>query len=505
MAWIVGDGFDCYGVVGDLARSGVWDAISVTPPALGTAANTRFNMGKSLGGFTSSLGDYFSKNFGNENVVYLNFAIYLDVNLTGTNRYWYMTLRDGGTAQCSILIDSSGVMTLRLGLSTGTVLATYPDAVRRAIWEHFQIKVTVGTAGAVAVRRNGQTTDTFAASGFSTKATANDYANSVLCGWGTGIAGACYIDDVLVFSGSGAAPNTWVGDSRCVVLPAVRTPTPTFTAFPDALANWGATTVSSFINFAANTVYLTAGQKPAQSGVITKVTINPNANASGHFKAALYTADWTNSQPGPLVAVSTNELTSLVAGVTQDFLFPAGTWVSSTRMYWVGLLADVAWVSKGGSDGPDDYWTHQAAVPYASGFPANVSAVMTTTTLPPYAAISMTENAVCVGEEYGNGDTDYVFSSTVAATEMYDTADLHLTPLAIIGAVARVFVKKNDAGARSGRVVAKSGATEVVGTDTALPTTYTYLAVNMPTDPATGTAWTLAGINGVQVGSRVTA
>ncbi|MEO5376090.1 MAG: hypothetical protein H7840_17850, partial [Alphaproteobacteria bacterium] len=50
--------------------------------------------------------------------------------------------------------------------------------------------------------------------------------------------------------------------------------------------------------------------------------------------------------------------------------------------------------------------------------------------------------------------------------------------------------RKDDAGARSLRTVAKSGATEATGASNALGTRYQYLADVFATDPATGAAWT---------------
>jgi hypothetical protein len=51
----------------------------------------------------------------------------------------------------------------------------------------------------------------------------------------------------------------------------------------------------------------------------------------------------------------------------------------------------------------------------------------------------------------------------------------------------------------------KSGATEVGGADTALPTSYAWLNRVDAVDPNTAAAWTAAAVNALQVGPKVTA
>jgi hypothetical protein len=344
MAWIVADSFDYYGTTADMARS-VWD--SATVPNLGTTA-TRFGVGQYL--VTISIMSLLKTVGSNESTLWLALAYYRPGALSGTAAEMSWQLRDGATAQCTVVFESSGNIVLKSGIQTGTVLATYTGAFAQDVWTHFQIRVVISnTAGSLTVRKNGQTSDTYAsATNLNTRGgTTNNYANVVVL---NGHVAGQRADDVLMYSASGAAPNDWVGDVRAVCL--------------------------------------------------------------------MPTADTAQKQFA---------------------VFPSGT------------------------------------------------------------------NAGAVDEALANSDTDYVFDSVVGDEDLYDLADLPTTPAAILGVVSKVFVKKSDAGARSGQLRLLSAGTEVAGTDTVLGTTYTYLARVDAVDPATGIAWTPAAVNALKLGQKVTA
>src|SRR4030095_1511912 len=346
MAWIVGDGFDYYGAGADVARS-VWDSMANTPAFI-TGANTRFGVGQGLGSLKSVV---LTKTIGtNEATLYVTLAFYHIGVLSGTNPDYYVVFRDGATAQCTVVFESSGNIVLKSGIQTGTVLATYTGAFAQDVWTHFQVRVVISnTAGSMTVRKNGQSSDTYAsATTLNTRGgTANNYANVLALG---ALSNFVRIDDVLCYSGSGAAPNDWVGDIRAITL--------------------------------------------------------------------MPTADTAQKQFA---------------------VFPSGT------------------------------------------------------------------NAGAVDEPLANSDTDYVFDSVVGHEDLYDMANLSVTPAAVIGVVSKVFIKKSDAGARSGMLRVRSGATDVNGTDTVLSSTYTYLSRVDTTDPATGVAWTPTAVNALQLGQKVTA
>jgi hypothetical protein len=235
MAWLVADGFDYYGTVGDLARS-VWDNVVITGVTLDSL--TRFGVGQSWKVTTSNLPSLL-KNTTNETTFVIAVAYYWPAALGGTNPALTLVFRDAGTAQCTVCFESGGNITLKSGTQTGTVLATYPAAIPQAQWTHFQLKVVINaTTGALTIRKNGSPSDSFAATGLNTRGgTANNYANSVLVQSGTTFTAGneWYIDDLFVCSGSGAVPNDWTGDIRALVLmPSGDTGQKQFGVFPGA-------------------------------------------------------------------------------------------------------------------------------------------------------------------------------------------------------------------------------------------------------------------------------
>ncbi len=65
--------------------------------------------------------------------------------------------------------------------------------------------------------------------------------------------------------------------------------------------------------------------------------------------------------------------------------------------------------------------------------------------------------------------------------------------------------RKDDAGSRSLRALIRSGATTANGATRVLGTSYALYDDRFETDPATGTAWTKAGVDALEAGVEVTA
>lgn len=101
--------------------------------------------------------------------------------------------------------------------------------------------------------------------------------------------------------------------------------------------------------------------------------------------------------------------------------------------------------------------------------------------------------------------TNYTQSATVGHEDLYAMADMTHNPVAILGAVCTASALKDDAGARSIRLHAKSGGTDSASAaDIALGTSRARVHTVFETDPSTGVAWTKAGLNAAQFGFAVT-
>lgn len=104
-----------------------------------------------------------------------------------------------------------------------------------------------------------------------------------------------------------------------------------------------------------------------------------------------------------------------------------------------------------------------------------------------------------------DGDASYVESGTVGHKDLYGYQDLTGTPAAILALQLATVARKDDAGSRSLRAVLKSGATTANGATRVLGTSYTLYDDRFEADPATGAAWSKAGVDALQAGAEVVA
>jgi hypothetical protein len=114
-----------------------------------------------------------------------------------------------------------------------------------------------------------------------------------------------------------------------------------------------------------------------------------------------------------------------------------------------------------------------------------------------------TAHYASVDENNPNDDTDYNFASIMANTDAY-TFPAISSPGVVAGVQTVFTVRKDDAGTRLvGEVCRSGGTTYDFGVSYAVNASYLMPRFLRETDPATGTAWTLAGVNAAQFGARV--
>jgi hypothetical protein len=122
------------------------------------------------------------------------------------------------------------------------------------------------------------------------------------------------------------------------------------------------------------------------------------------------------------------------------------------------------------------------------------------------------------GTVYGTGDRVTALQdatpNTTNGIALADAADRASYTVAALPALVdpRVLAvqvlaatSKSDAGDRSAATFVRSSTTDADGTSTALSTTQSYVRSVHEVDPATGTDWTEAGANAMQIGLVVTA
>ena len=108
----------------------------------------------------------------------------------------------------------------------------------------------------------------------------------------------------------------------------------------------------------------------------------------------------------------------------------------------------------------------------------------------------------CVDEASMNSDTDYVSSSTPGQRNSYDFAAVGAT--GAVKAVQHVAtMRKDDAGTRTVKQFARISGTDYDGSVVSVGDTYAMSRRVMAVNPATGTDWTVAQIDGSEFGSKL--
>lgn len=114
-------------------------------------------------------------------------------------------------------------------------------------------------------------------------------------------------------------------------------------------------------------------------------------------------------------------------------------------------------------------------------------------------------NYARVNETPPDDDTSYVASSTVGHKDTYSMGNLPTTAETVHGVQQMIRARKDDAGARTGRMVVRSGGADYESSDIPILDTYAYHLAMRETDPATSAAWTNSGVNALEHGPKVEA
>jgi hypothetical protein len=492
------DGFDTYSAITELTER--WD--SGTPGSFIAAANTAFGAGQALNLNTTPI----AKTWGsNDATVFLNFR-HRQNGGSGTN-YTQILLVEGATGQLDFRLRRDGSISVFSGAALLGTAAVGTFAA--STWDSWQIKVVINnTAGSVEIRKNGATTPVLSITGANTRqGTANAYVNriSLVANDGGNIG---QIDDLFIFSGSGAAPNDWTGDIRCVTQAPSAAVQQQFTGFPVS-ATWGqlsTAAVSGGPN--ANTIKFTKVTAP-YSGAVSTIVLSLAAAIAGNLNVALYGDN--GGAAGSLLAQAT--AISNPAGGSLTFTLTAPQSVVKGATYWIAIWSNIATNSSfNGSSSGSTVATQ--SLTYTGTFPSSgvlaTNYIIAATTAPYFGAnVTGIDNASLVSDTTQDGDATYVETVTAGNADLYSFPTLAaagLNPLSITGVVPFAIARKSDAGQRIAEIRAKSGATDVAAvSDSQLGASYRFLGGFLGTDPATSAAWTVAGVNGLSVGPKVAA
>jgi hypothetical protein len=268
-----------------------------------------------------------------------------------------------------------------------------------------------GSAGEIHIRKNGNSSDDFSATGLNTRGgTSNNYANKVaLVSVGNAVGGNVFVDDLWLYDGNtGGLPHDFIGDVRAVqIMPNADTAQKNFAAnLATSQLGTSVQSGSNTFSIALNTAYTTAVHAPVGGGTFTSATVNLNAGFTGHMTCGVYDSDGAAGAPGTLLA-SSNPVTNPVTGVN-SFTFSSPPALQNGHKYYLALLSDTSCVAKAGV-AASGHWS--VAQSYGSGLPLSFGGTSgTTNEILEYIAITVT-NSGSVNESVEDGAATIVTDS----------------------------------------------------------------------------------------------
>ena len=493
MAYIFGDGFDCYATTAD-AVAGYWDS--------GTPASMTLVAGRFAGSqATSWLGGgivYLAKSSAvNDAVHHFVCAFRQTATLTAaTLGHIFPAL--GWRHQSSVPRVSLGwrdPADLSDASRNGAGYlyrrgdgAEYVDGVRVRGRHQCHHRQLVGSQKRQHQQRSF--------SGLlNTRPGANNYANKLSVGMKTAV-NAQHIDDFLWRSDASSVP--WVGDMRCYTRMPASDASVQFSRVPTGVLTQTVAGGTQTTTGLGNTIARFTPIVAAYSGTVTGVSAATSTGNSGNMKCAIYADDGTGTRPGVVLASAVAPVTPVVGG-TNAFTFSPGVPVVKGVTYWLAAMCDTAvgqWSVQNAST-----FGVTATASYAT-FPQNnpASSIGQTALLFSWTYTTTTANFQAVSEPQQDGTTSYVYDSTPGDADFYNIGAIASTPVATVAVTTRGFMQKSDAGTRTAAVQIKSGGTTVASPTNTLSSSFGWVWRTDSTDPATGTAWSATGVNNAQIG-----
>lgn len=118
---------------------------------------------------------------------------------------------------------------------------------------------------------------------------------------------------------------------------------------------------------------------------------------------------------------------------------------------------------------------------------------------------SGTPNWQIVAQALSSNESAWVHSNVPGEIDLYELAGLPSDPLDIFAVAPYVRARKDEAGTRTARVVARSNGVNYEGPIVGLTEGYRFYSQIHTTDPATSAAWTETGVDALQAGPKVEA
>jgi hypothetical protein len=215
-----------------------------------------------------------------------------------------------------------------------------------------------------------------------------------------------------------------------------------------------------------------------------KMTISSSISAHT-CKARVNSVDWID------LAATTNTKNS--SNATANGILLGDTFGNTTH---ANAIYDDHYVLDGTGSNNNDFWGDIKALANYSTANGNYTSFSFTGAGSAHAAVS---------ENPPDGDTSYVFSSSVNSRESFTFPAPSDTLLAAFAAQTILYAKKQGSGSRSIIASLRSGSTDYDGSNVdALSTSYVYYVEARDENPATSAAWTTTDFNaGMELGIKI--
>jgi len=494
------DGFDCYATSADMLL-GYWETgpqsivnLSIATGRFTGSRAIQFGTGQYAGAAMKTSGT-------NDATHHIGVAIYATNAISGTTKQATISLLDGTTAQCTIVIDSGGNILLTSGAAGGSTLATYSSAITAAAtWYHFEFEVVINnTTGSFKVRKNGNTTDDHSTTGINTRGgTANNYATRVQLG-NNGVSTGSHRFDDFIWDTTQAA-GTWIGELRCRTrMPAADSGTPDWTRSASGAALTLLSTPNTNTAISAGVAKLSVPLTVVYAGTIASVSVGVT-NPTGNIKVAVYADNGSGTAPTTVLGQSAGQASGAGTNVC-NIVTPFN--VLPGQIIWVAVCTDTTGTQRVDTisgTGGNNITVAYASFPQAS--PVLTSGVPSLGCTVTYSAA--TGNYQMVQEAQTDGVSTYNYDTTSGHTDRFTLTAIDTTPATVFCTTVRALIQKSDAGSKNTKVLLKSSSTEV-DTGSAAPNAgvWGWQYRTDKTDPATSAAWTATGVNNALIGVQV--
>jgi hypothetical protein len=409
-----------------------------------------------------------------------------------------MGLRDGVTPQCTLTIETTGVINLRSGTSSGTILAG-GGAISANSVHYLEWDITIGASAAYQVWLDG--VSLFSGTGNTRGGTANNFANAFYTGGAGGGAGMT-IDDLYLFDSTGTTNNAVLLTS-----PRIETTFPTSDsavqfAFQAGILGSNAQRVTATNAPAAGSLVLRRFT-PSVNCTLASISIVPGATSgTANYRGVAYGE--TAGAAGTLLSSGT-QVTGVTSGTAATLPLTTPQALTAGTPYWIGFINDTSVALQETDAGNLGY---RAANTYASGAPSTAPAMTSG-----QASYLLWGNLTGItgnnwyesAQQPPSGALSYVFDTTVNHEDLYNFGALSVTPSNIYAVAVKGYLQRSDSGAKTASLRTKSGASDGGGSlvGQAPATTFGWVGSMFETDPQTGAAWTGSGLNAAQSGVRV--